>query len=161
MCISVEQVLLTTICHRLDTHVSSMGCTSAGEVLMKVISLSTLGVAITLAAITACGSQLNQASESGTESLDAVSAPAGVSASDMLKKNRFHLITPTGEKIFAAMKAWESGQVAEAKYYAQPAMCATNASRVLEMAGIKSYSSPLLMTMVNAVRKRGGLVMEL
>ncbi|MEY4064371.1 MAG: hypothetical protein RIR26_579, partial [Pseudomonadota bacterium] len=74
---------------------------------------------------------------------------------------RFHLITPTGEKIFAAIKQWEAGQVAEAAKFAQPAMCASNASRVLEMAGIRSYSSPLLPAMVNAVKKSGGLVMEL
>ncbi|MBM3381971.1 MAG: SH3 domain-containing protein [Betaproteobacteria bacterium] len=133
---------------------------------MKALFLSALRLSVILSAMTGCGAQLSQAPESATETLGAAGvpvemAPVGNDPSEMLQKNRFHLITPTGEKIFAAMKTWETGQVAEAKYYAQPAMCATNASRVLEMAGIKSYSSPLLMTMVNAVRKRGGLVMEL
>lgn len=76
---------------------------------------------------------------------------------------RFHLITPTGGKIFAAMKEWEAGQIqkGKAEIYAQPAMCASNASHVLEMAGITGYSSPLLIDMVNAVKKRGGIVIQL
>lgn len=74
---------------------------------------------------------------------------------------RFHLITPTGAKIFAAMKDWEKGQLSRADYFAQPAMCATNASRVLEMAGVTGYSSPLLIDMVNGVKKRGGIVIQL
>jgi hypothetical protein len=128
---------------------------------MKGFLCTVLRVSAVLVALTGCGTQPNQETESNTETLNVVSAPTEQTPSEFLQKNRFHLITPTGEKIFAAMKAWEAGQVAEAKYFAQPAMCATNASRVLEMAGIRSYSSPLLMTMVNAVRKRGGLVMEL
>ncbi len=80
---------------------------------------------------------------------------------DFYPSTRFHLITPTGSKIFAAMKAWETGQMAKPQYYAQPAMCAVNASRVLEMAGITGYSSPLLIDMVNAVKKRGGIVIQL
>lgn len=92
-----------------------------------------------------------------------VQASPVTSHSDILKQNRFHLITPTGEKLFAAMKQWEQDQALEvnAKFFAKPAMCASNASRVLEMIGIKSYSSPLLPAMVNAVRKRGGLVIQL
>ncbi|MEN9826694.1 MAG: hypothetical protein RI953_2439 [Pseudomonadota bacterium] len=80
---------------------------------------------------------------------------------DVYSKTRFHLVTPTGAKIFAAIKAWESGQLKQPGIYAQPAMCASNASRVLEMAGVTGYSSPLLVDMVNAVKKRGGLVLQL
>lgn len=79
----------------------------------------------------------------------------------ILTNNRFHLITPTGAKIFAAGKAWEKQQEAQASYYAKPAMCATNASKVLEMAGVYGYSSPLLMNMVNSARKRGAWVINL
>ena len=79
----------------------------------------------------------------------------------ILTDNRFHLITPTGAKIFAAGKAWEKQQEQQANYYAKPAMCATNASKVLEMADVHGYSSPLLMNIVNAARKRGAWVINL
>lgn len=121
--------------------------------------LATSGLMLSAAILVACkprsfnSSELNP-SEAEIQSISSNSA-------DIHKANRFHLITPTGAKIFAAMKAWETGQLTKPEYYAQPAMCATNASRVLEMAGVTGYSSPLLMDMVNAVRKRGGIVMSL
>lgn len=80
---------------------------------------------------------------------------------EFYKNTRFHLITPTGARVFAAMKEWEKGQLQKPGYYAQPAMCAVNASRVLEMAGVTGYSSPLLIDMVNAVKKKGGIVVTL
>lgn len=79
----------------------------------------------------------------------------------LLTENRFHLITPTGARIFAAGKVWEKKQELQANYFAKPAMCATNASKVLEMAGVHGYSSPLLMNMVNSARKRGAWVINL
>ncbi len=83
------------------------------------------------------------------------------SREELLGKYRFDRITPTGEKIFAASLEWVKGQEREASRFAKPAQCANNVSRVLEMAGINSYSSPLLMDMVNAARRRNGLVIEL
>jgi len=80
---------------------------------------------------------------------------------DIYSRSRFHLITPTGAKIFSAIKAWENGQLEKAGFFAQPAMCAANASHVLEMAGVNGYSAPLLVTMVNAVKARGGVVVQL
>ncbi len=80
---------------------------------------------------------------------------------DMLTRNRFHLITPTGEKVMASALQWLKGQENEAGSYAQPAQCANNLSRVYENAGIFNYSSPLLSDMVDAVRNRGGLVVNL
>lgn len=79
----------------------------------------------------------------------------------LLQRWRFDRITPTGEKIMAAALEWRRGQEFEAQRYAKPAQCANNVSRVLEMAGLTSYSSPLLMDMVNYARRRGGLVIEL
>jgi hypothetical protein len=79
----------------------------------------------------------------------------------ILSENRFQLITPTGAKIFAAGKEWEKKQELQANYFAKPAMCATNASKVLEMAGVHGYSSPLLMNMVNSAKKRGAWVINL
>lgn len=103
-----------------------------------------------------------QREDSAVQSMSATESPLSqFSDRSLLSNNRFHLITPTGARIYAAGKAWEKKQEAEAKYYAQPAMCATNASRVLEMAGVRGYSSPLLMTMVNAARKRGAWVIQL
>lgn len=80
---------------------------------------------------------------------------------NLLSRWRFDRITPTGEKIMAASLEWRKGQVGEAARYAKPAQCANNVSRVFEMAGISSYSSPLLMDMVNSAKRRGGLVIEL
>ncbi|NBX16296.1 MAG: hypothetical protein EBR09_02910 [Proteobacteria bacterium] len=123
------------------------------------IKLLSLSVLVSAAAAVSCkprsfnSTELNP-SESEIQMVPSVSP-------DIYKTTRFHLITPTGAKIFAAMKAWESGQVAQAGHYAQPAMCASNASRVLEMSGMTGYSSPLLMDMVNAVKKRGGIVITL
>ncbi|NBO38678.1 hypothetical protein EBU99_08855 [bacterium] len=80
---------------------------------------------------------------------------------ELLKKNRFDLISPTGEGIFAASLSWMKDQEEEANRYAIPAQCANNVSRVFEMAGITAYSSPLLMDMINAARRRGGKVVSL
>ncbi|MFZ9520786.1 MAG: hypothetical protein ACO3A4_09935 [Silvanigrellaceae bacterium] len=80
---------------------------------------------------------------------------------ELLRNHRFERITPTGERIFAAALEWMKKQQAEADRYAMPAQCANNVSRVFEMAGITSYSSPLLADMVNAARLRGGWVIPL
>ena len=128
---------------------------------MKTRFLSSLQLASCFMVLSACGIQIDSTTESTADTAMSSQPNIKQSGSEILKKNRFHLITPTGEKIFASMKAWETGQVAQANTLAQPAMCASNASKVLEMSGINSYSSPLLMTMVNSVKKRGGLVMEL
>jgi hypothetical protein len=137
---------------------------------MKLSSLGTVAFFLASGLLQACGTisiSAEQVAQSAgqapapTPQQSSVKAPLGLRSSPVLNQNRFHLITPTGEKIFAAIQQWETGQVAEAKKFAQPAMCASNASRVLEMAGIRSYSSPLLPTMVNAVKKSGGLVIEL
>ncbi|MEN9824463.1 MAG: hypothetical protein RI953_208 [Pseudomonadota bacterium] len=80
---------------------------------------------------------------------------------ELLRNYRFERITPTGERIFAAGIQWMKEQQGEADRYAMPAQCANNVSRVFEMAGITSYSSPLLVDMVNAARQRGGWVIPL
>lgn len=80
---------------------------------------------------------------------------------EMLTRNRYHLITPTGEKVMAAALQWQKGQEKEARFYAQPAQCANNLSRVYENAGIFGYSSPLLTDMVDEVKRRGGIVLNL
>lgn len=121
--------------------------------LLSLFSFFFVGV------LSACGNLQEEASPASIDSSLQISNQIG--DSPLLKQTRFHLITPTGEKIFASMKQWEKGQELFAKQYAQPAMCATNASKVLEMSGVSGYSSPLLMTMVNSVRRRGGLVIEL
>lgn len=128
---------------------------------MKIRILSSLQLASCYMLLSACGVEIDSTTQSNPETATSSQSNINHADSEILKKNRFHLITPTGEKIFASMKAWEAGQVAQANTLAQPAMCAANASKVLELAGINSYSSPLLMTMVNSVKKRGGLVMEL
>ena len=79
----------------------------------------------------------------------------------LLKSNRFHLITPTGEKIMASSFAWLKAQEREAGSYAQPAQCANNVSRVYENADIYRYSSPLVDNVVDAVAARGGMVVSL
>lgn len=79
----------------------------------------------------------------------------------LLKTNRFDQITPTGERIFAASVQWMRDQENEADIFARPAQCANNVSRVLEMAGITAYSSPLLTDVVASAQRRGGLVITL
>ena len=83
------------------------------------------------------------------------------SRANLVKNNRFHLITPTGQKIMASAFDWLKGQEREADSYAQPAQCANNVSRVYENAEIYGYSSPLLSDIVDSVAARGGIVMKL
>lgn len=79
----------------------------------------------------------------------------------VLKKHRFDLITSTGEKIFAASRAWMQAQEPEAYLYSQPIQCANNVSRIFEMAGLSGYSSPIISDVINTVRSRGGWVIPL
>lgn len=107
-----------------------------------------------------CGMKTEAESESQSV-VSHESALGSFTDKQTLASNRFHLITPTGAKIFAAGKRWEKEQESQANYFAKPAMCATNASKVLEMAGVYGYSSPLLMNMVNSARRRGAWVINL
>lgn len=110
--------------------------------------------------LTSCQPRLfNQAVS--PESDDALVQNVRFERQELLGLYRFDRITPTGEKIFAAGLQWVKGQELEAQRYAKPAQCANNVSRVFEMAGLTSYSSPLLLDMVNAARRRGGLVLSL
>lgn len=79
----------------------------------------------------------------------------------ILSTYRFDRITPTGEKLFAAAQAWAVQQEAHALSYAQPAQSLNNISRVLEIAGLRGYSSPVLWKMLEAVVRRGGMAREL
>jgi hypothetical protein len=83
------------------------------------------------------------------------------SREELLKSKRFMAITPTGEKMAAAAYKWLRDQELEAKRYAQPAQCANNISRVLEMSDVRSYSSPLVSEMVRKIKAAGGTVIEL
>ena len=112
-------------------------------------------ILVPLVSVISCGVQ-----QSGQKS-DARILEVTYNRSDLLGRNRFHLITPTGEKVLASALQWQKGQEHEANSYAQPAQCANNLSRVFENAGIYGYSSPLLSDMVEAVRARGGLVITL
>jgi hypothetical protein len=91
-------------------------------------------------------------------------SPVGVVAFDreeMLRKHRFDRMTPSGEKIFAAASRWAAEQESQASQFARPEQSANNISRVLEMAGITAYSSPLLSDVVGQVRARGGWIIPL
>ncbi|MEY3900962.1 MAG: hypothetical protein RL189_268 [Pseudomonadota bacterium] len=91
-------------------------------------------------------------------------APVGVVSYDreeMLRKHRFDRITPSGENIFAAALRWAAEQESQANQFARPEQSANNISRVLEMAGINSYSSPLLSDVIGQVRARGGWIIPL
>jgi len=79
----------------------------------------------------------------------------------VLKKHRFDVMTPTGERIFAASRAWMQAQEIEAGLYSQPFQSANNISRILELAGLSVYSSPIIADVMNAVRNRGGWLISL
>jgi hypothetical protein len=109
---------------------------------------------------TGCKPRLfNQMSEKESEILDV--RAVSFDREELLAKYRFERITPTGERIMASSLEWAKAQETEAERYAKPAQSANNVSRVLEMAGFREYSSPLMMDMIAAVRRRGGLVVEL
>jgi len=111
-------------------------------------------------AATSCKPRIfNQMSDKESELLGVRSV--SFEREELLGKYRFERITPTGERIMAAAMNWAKMQESEAERYAKPAQSANNLSRVLEMAGLKDYSSPLLLDVISAVRKRGGLVVEL
>lgn len=95
---------------------------------------------------------------------DADVSPVGIVSYDreeLLKKHRFDRMTPSGEKIFAAAARWAAEQESQANQFARPEQSANNISRVLEMAGISAYSSPLLSDVIGQVRGRGGWVIPL
>jgi hypothetical protein len=110
--------------------------------------------------VAACKPRLfNEVSSKESELLDVRSV--SFEREQLLGKYRFERITPTGERIMAASLEWERLQESEAARYAKPAQSANNVSRVLEMAGLKDYSSPLMMDMIAAVHRRGGIAVEL
>lgn len=76
---------------------------------------------------------------------------------------KYEQITPTGEKIMAAAIKWQMEQAKSenARIYAQPAQCAQNISKVLAIAGLFKYKSPLVPNLIDAIRKSGGLVISL
>lgn len=76
---------------------------------------------------------------------------------------KYEQITPTGEKIMAAAIKWQMEQAKSenARIYAQPAQCAQNISKVLSIAGLSKYKSPLVPNLIDAIRKSGGLVISL
>lgn len=91
-------------------------------------------------------------------------SPVGIVSYDreeLLKKHRFDRMTPSGEKIFAAATRWAGEQESQANQFARPEQSANNISRVLEMAGITAYGSPLLNDIIAQVRARGGWIIPL
>ena len=76
---------------------------------------------------------------------------------------KYELITPTGEILMAAALKWEIEQElpANAKFYAQPAQCAQNISKVMRLAGFPNYNSASVPGLLAAIKAKGGLVVPL
>lgn len=74
---------------------------------------------------------------------------------DLGVKFRFDLLTPTGEKIFRNSVQWYSKQV-DNPAYPQPAKCAVNVSKVLEMSGLRNYSAQSVGQLLKNIVDRGG-----
>jgi hypothetical protein len=96
----------------------------------------------------------------GSGAKDGIGAESMDRAPSVVDGHRYDLITPTGEKIMAANFRWqtEQEQDANARRFAQPAQCATNVSKVFELAGLAHYKSPLVPALVAQVKARGGKV---
>lgn len=125
-------------------------------VFQRNLKISTLSL-VTL--LTACQQRTFNQSETLDTELDAVE-PVNFDRQQLLSKHRFERITPTGEKIFAAARAWEKLQEAQASVYAQPFQSANNVSRVLEMAGLPDYSAPQVWALIDSIKRRGGMVIQ-
>jgi hypothetical protein len=125
---------------------------------MKQNSLHALTALFAIVILNTCKSRtFNAVQESDLLQVEQVEFERG----KILETYRFELITPTGERLFAAAKEWMRAQEAGAAQFAGPSSCANNISRVFEMAGINSYSSPVPADIVNAIRSRGGLSVTL
>ena len=70
-------------------------------------------ILVPLVSVISCGVQ-----QSGQKS-DARILEVTYNRSDLLGRNRFHLITPTGEKVMASALQWQKGQEHEANSYAR------------------------------------------
>ena len=121
-------------------------------------SVPAVWIIFALLQLLACKSRtFNAAPESDLQSVERVD----VDRRNILTTNRFDLITPTGERVFAAAKEWMRVQEREASLFAAPFQGANNISRVFEMAGLSSYSSPVATDIMKAVRNKGGLSLTL
>lgn len=113
---------------------------------------------IVVSVTSACGAQLrtSTADEVAQQSSDT----QALSLSPVYNGRKYELITPTGERVMSAALQWQEEQVTEsnAASYAQPAQCARNISKVLELAGLSRYRSPLVPELVDQIRASGGLV---
>lgn len=123
----------------------------------SVFKISWLTCALFLAA---CHSRKFNDSES-VDTVFARVAAVDFQRQFLLSNNRFDRITPTGEKLFTAAKAWEVAQEQQATVFAQPGQSLNNIFRVLEMAGLHSYSVPSLGKFLENLGRRGSVVIEL
>ena len=114
---------------------------------------------VVLFLLTACQPRTFNQSESLDTELDSVER-IRFDRKQLLSEHRFERITPTGEKIFEAARAWEMLQETQANLYAQPLQSANNVSKVLEMAGLSEYSSPSPWALVALVKRMGGIVIQ-
>lgn len=109
--------------------------------------------------VVACGQESPEQSiaVAGSETLDVTEAES------VFTGRKFELITPSGVKIMESVLEWETLQAlpANARRFAQPAQCATNVSKVFEMAGLAHYASPLVPGLLDDVERGGGLVKRL
>ena len=68
---------------------------------------------------------------------------------------RFDLLTPTGDEIFRNSVKWSSEQ-ADHLSFPQPAKCAANVSKVLEMSGLRDYSAESVAQLLKNIVDKGG-----
>ncbi|MEY2988928.1 MAG: hypothetical protein RJB13_2449 [Pseudomonadota bacterium] len=127
--------------------------------MIRLLSILCFLISSLLHFMTACQKRAFNESETLDVELDEVNL-INYDRQKLLSDFRFERITPTGEKIFAASQLWEYQQEANANLYAQPLQSANNISRVFEMAGLTQYSSPLASGLIEAVKRRGGMVIQ-
>ncbi len=119
-----------------------------------------IAITLTLCLALGCQAELGSGQAGDSGSLRPFTSDGQSSESVRLAERRFDLLTPAGLRVFEASQRWLTEQVNHPAFV-QPATCAKNLSRVLEMAGLAGYSSLLVPTMVDRVRAAGGRIVAL
>ena len=130
-------------------------------------ALLAITLSLLLLALSGCGSDRRSAANTPSAPIARIEVSAGLTSEsrtlsrpNAVMGRKYELITPTGERIMAAALQWQVDQEirANAASYAQPAQCARNISKVLALAGLDRYQSPLVPQLVQQIRSNGGFV---
>jgi len=127
-------------------------------------ALWAISLPLFLLAVSGCGSDRRSAADAPIapieESAGQTSESRTLARPSALTARKYELITPTGERVMAAALQWQVDQEisANAASYAQPAQCARNISKVLAVAGLNRYQSPLVPQLVEQIRSKGGFL---